>query len=90
MDSKPLNNTIWWRGRATIINPKKPPADTRQLDGYLFWNAAPKCFVKGQGGWYKMVEGPKLLYVVRTLYLLSLEEWLEIALDDDFAPNIKT
>ena len=84
-----LNTNIWWRDRAITINPDEPPVDTRQLDGFLFWNGAPKCFVKAQGGWYKMVKGPTLLYVVRTLYLLSMREWLEIAQDENFTANIK-
>lgn len=71
------------------VNPKKPPKETRELDSFLFFNDAAKCFMKGQGGWYKFTREGSLLFVVRALYLLSLEEWLKIALDDNFTANIK-
>lgn len=85
-----VNPNIWWRGRTITISPDKPPVDTRQLDGFLYWNGAPKCFLKGEGGWYKLTKEGTLLYVVRTLYLLSFREWLEIAMNDNFTANIKT
>lgn len=65
----------------------RPPKETRELDGFLWVNGAAKCFMKGQGGWYKVTRDGRLLFVSRTLYLLSLKEWLEIALDDDFIAN---
>jgi len=80
---------IWHRDAFKKVNPKKPPTDTRMLDSFLIYNNASKCFMKGQGGWYKISRQESILYVCRTLYLLSLKEWLKIALDDNFTENIK-
>lgn len=85
-----MRTTIIWRGSFNHkVNPDKPPKDTRELDSFLFFNDAAKCFLKGQGGWYKLTRDNKLLYVCRTLYLLSLKEWLEIAKNENFIANIK-
>jgi len=89
-DIKKVDNmqvTIWHRNMRRHVDPSKPPSDTRMLDGFLFWNNAAKCFVRAQGGWYKITRDCKLLYVTRTLYLLSLKEWLEIAKNDNFIAN---
>jgi hypothetical protein len=75
---------IPWRGRLVKINPDKSPVDERQLIGFLRWNNAPACFVKTDNAWRKITKEGDLLYVSRTLYLLTLKEWLNIALDDKF------
>ena len=75
-----------WRHK---IDPDKPPRETRELDGFLWKNQAAKCFLKGQGGWYKLTRDGRLLFVTRALYLLSFKEWLEIAQDDYFIANIQ-
>ena len=78
-----------WRGKLVNIDINKPPRDTRQLRGFLLWNNARDCFAKMQGGWYRLSKDGQILFVCRTLYLLSLKEWLEIALNDNFIANIK-
>ncbi len=80
---------IWWRDRYTNVKPDTPPRDTRQLDSFLVYNDAAKCFMKGEGGWYKISRQGSILYVVRALYLLSLSEWLEVAKDDNFTANMR-
>ena len=75
---------IVWRGRITTVNPNDPPKDERQLLGFLAYNNAAKCFVKTGNAWRKITKEGSMLYVSRTLYLLSLKEWLDIALDDNF------
>lgn len=75
---------IWVREGWMNINPEKAPRESRQLDSFLFYNNAPKCFLKGQGGWYKITKRNTLIFVSRTLYLLSFNEWLEIALNDNY------
>jgi hypothetical protein len=79
---------IFHRERFINVNPNEAPSDTRQLDSFLCYNCARKCFLKGEGGWYKITAGG-VKFVSRTLYLLSLKEWLEIALDDNFISNTK-
>jgi hypothetical protein len=90
--SKAMNNLvtkIWWRGRYHNVKPDQPPKDTRQLDSFLVYNDAAKCFVKIEGGWYKLTRDGRLLFVSRVLYLLSLAEWLLIAKDDNFIANTR-
>lgn len=84
-----LETRIPYRGKLVNVNPEKPPVDTRQLRGFLLWNGARDCFMKGQGGWYRVGTDGQILFVSRVLYLLSLKEWLEIALNDNFIANIK-
>jgi len=79
---------IPWRGNLVKVDPEKPPKDERQLIGFLRWNNAPACFVKTDNAWRKITKEGQLLYVSRTLYLLSLKDWLEIALDDKFTGYI--
>ena len=85
-----IETKIPWRGRYVTIKPDRPPKDTRQLRGFLLWNGARDCFMKGEGGWYRIGLDGDILFVVRALYLLSLKEWLEIATNDNFINNIKT
>lgn len=83
-----ITTKIWWRDKYRNVNPEKPPVETRQLDSFLTYNKAAKCFLKGQGGWYKLTKEGELLFVTRALYLLSLKEWLRIAKDDYFIENL--
>lgn len=71
------------------IHPERPPIDTRQLRGFLLWNQARDCFARMEGGWYRLGTDGSIKFVCRTLYLLSLKEWLEIALNDEFIANMK-
>lgn len=80
---------IFYRDRYRTIIPTKSPKDTRELISFLYYNNVPMCFVKGVGGWYKISKTGIFMYVCRTLYLLSFEEWLSIALNNNFTPNIK-
>lgn len=82
-----IETEIPWRGKIKNVKIEKPPADTRQLRGFLLWNKARDCFMKGEGGWYKLGTDGSIKFVSKTLYLLSLKEWLEIALNDDFIEN---
>jgi hypothetical protein len=80
---------IPWRGKFVNVKPENPPADSRQLRGFLLFNDARDCFYKTTGGWYKLGLDGSLKFVCRALYLLSLQQWLEIALDDNFTENFK-
>lgn len=80
---------IPWRGNLVNVNYNRPPHDTRQLRGFLLWNNARDCFMRGEGGWYRLGKDGSINFVCRTLYLLSLKEWLEIALNDKFIANNK-
>ena len=82
-----MQTRIWWRDKYINVNPTRPPKDERQLISFLRYNNAPACFVKTGNAWRKVTKQGSLLYVSRTLYLLSLEEWLETALNDRFTAN---
>lgn len=82
-----ITKIIWRDNFRHNVNPNKPPKDTRELDSFLFFNKAAKCFMKGQGGWYKITKQGTLLFVTRTLYLLTLKEWYDIAVNDSFIAN---
>jgi hypothetical protein len=79
-----VTTKIPWRGKMVNVNPTRPPADERQLIGFLRWNDAPACFVKTGNAWYKLARQGSLVYVCRVLYLLSLKEWLDIAKNESF------
>jgi len=64
-----------WRN----IDPNKPPASSRELDSFLFYNNAPKCFVKTNGYWFKVRQDGVMEKVSRVLYTLPLKDWLKIA-----------
>lgn len=78
---------IWWRDKYINVDPNNPPKDERQLISFLRYNDAPACFVKTGNSWRKVTKQGSLLNVSRTLYLLPLKEWLEIALNDNFIAN---
>ena len=80
---------IFYRDRFRNIKLDKSPKDTRELISFLSYNNAPLCFVKGVGGWYKISKNNSFLFVCRTLYLMSFQEWLKVAKDDNFTANIK-
>jgi len=82
-----IRNKIWVRDRWRNVKPDNPPKETRELDSFLYFNDAAKCFLKTQGGWYKLTREGSLLFVSRALYLLSLKEWLKIAKNDSFIAN---
>jgi len=85
-----LETRVPYRGSFNhLIHLDKAPKDVRELDGFLVWNLAPKCFMKGEGGWYKITKKGELCFVVRALYLLSFKEWYDIAMNDKFLPNMK-
>lgn len=84
-----IETRIWVRDNYRNVNPDKPPRESRELDSFLWYNDAAKCFLKGQGGWYKITRQGSILFVARALYLLTLKEWLEVALNDNFIANTK-
>ena len=85
-----MNTEIIYRGSFHHkVNPDNPPKETRELDSFLYFNGAVKCFLKGQGGWYKLMKNGGLYFVTKRLSDLPLKEWLKVALDDTFTPNIK-
>ena len=84
---KKMITKIWWRDKYINVNPEQPPKDERQLISFLRYNDAPACFVKTGNAWRKVTKEGSLLYVSRTLYLMSLKEWLQVALDDNFIAN---
>ena len=60
----------------------RAPQTIKELNRYVGYGI----FIKSEGGYYKRQRGD-LLFVVRALYLLSLDEWLEIAKNDKFISN---
>lgn len=74
---------IFHRDRFKNVDPDKAPKDARELDSFLIYNGANKVFIRLVGGWYKVQRNRKFIFISRTLYLLSLKEWLEIALKED-------
>lgn len=76
-----MKTKIFYKNRFVNVNPKEPPKDSRMLRSFLIYNNARDCFVKTAGKWFKISKGDNLIYVCRTLNHLSLEEWLEKALD---------
>lgn len=83
-----METRIFWRGRYTNVNPTLPPKDERQLISFLRYNNARACFVKSDNAWRKVTVDGCLLYVSRTLYTMSLEEWLNVSVDDGFTANV--
>jgi hypothetical protein len=79
---------IWWRDKYINVKPENPPKDERQLISFLRYNNAAVCFVKTGNAWRKITKDGRLLKVARALYLLSLEEWLDIAKNDKFIENM--
>jgi hypothetical protein len=84
-----METRIWVRNGYKEINPELAPTASRELDSFLWTNNAPKCFLRGQGGWYKITKENRVLFVNRVLYTMSYQEWLKIAIDDKFTANIK-
>jgi hypothetical protein len=82
-----VRTKIWVRDKWRNVNADNPPKETRELDSFLYFNDSPKCFLKTQGGWYKLTREGSLLFVARALYLLSFKEWLAIAQNDYFIAN---
>jgi hypothetical protein len=79
-----METVVPYRGKMVKVNPDNPPKDTRNLRGFLLWNDASDCFVRAEGGWYKVTKENGLKFVAKTLSHLSLKEFLEIALNDNF------
>lgn len=79
---------IFYRDAYRNVDPEKPPKDTRQLRAFLIANGARDCFLKGEGGWYKLGTDGSLKFFSRALYLYSLEDFLKAAKDDSFIANI--
>lgn len=80
---------IWWRDKWCNAKPERPPHDTRQLRSFLLYNNTADCFMKGEGGWYKITKEGTILFVIRALYLMSLEEFYLVAVNDNFIANHK-
>jgi hypothetical protein len=80
---------IYHRDRFVEVKLNEPPLDARMLDSFLLYNKSNICFVRAVGGWYKITRECGLQFVSRTLYLLSLEEWLAIANNDKFISNTR-
>lgn len=79
----------WIRGKRKWLHPDDPPKEIRELDMFTYQLANCKCFIKLQGGWYKVTRDGKALFVARTLQDFALKEWLEIAQNDEFIANPK-
>jgi hypothetical protein len=73
---------IYYRNNYINVNVDKPPKDLRQLRAFLLANNTRDCFLKSQGGYYKLELDNKLYFISRVLYLLTLKDWLEIAKND--------
>lgn len=80
---------VWIRGITRYLDPNQPPKEVRELDMFTYQTVGIKCFAKFQGGWYKVDREGKIHFVTRALYLLTLKEWAEIAVNDEFIANIK-
>lgn len=83
-----MRTNIWVNARRMNVKPENPPRSSRELNSFLFYNDAPCCFMRSGRGWYKITRDNKFLFVERALYKLSFEEWLNIALNEDFTANI--
>ena len=79
---------IYYRNGYRNVNPSNPPKDQRELYSFLRYNNAPTCIIKASGGYYRMSKTGTLKYICRTLYNLSLAEFLTIAKNDNYIPNI--
>lgn len=84
-----METEIYYRESRRKIDPETLPREVRLLDAFLVANNCPKCFVKLQGGYYKLTRKNTMLYVCRTLQDYSLREWLEIAKNERYIGNIK-
>lgn len=84
-----METKIWYRNGYTNVKVHLPPKDMRHLRAFLISNGSADCFVKAQGGYYKCGKDGVQRFVVRVLYLLSLKEWLEIALNDNYIESVK-
>lgn len=80
---------IFCHDKFMSVLPTRPPKTARELDSFLSYNNAPKCFLKSSFGWYKLTKDNKLLYVNRVLYTMSFLDWLEVAKNDNFNGNSK-
>lgn len=80
----------WIRGKRKYLDLDKPPKEIRELDMATYHLASCKCFIRLQGGWYKVTRDGKALFVTRTLQDLTMREWVAIAKNDQFIPNLNT
>jgi len=83
MSKEEIITKIWVNNNWKNVDPNKPPISSRELDSFLFYNNAPKCFMKTNGYWFKIKKDATLIKVGRVLYTLSLQDWLKISLKNE-------
>ena len=76
-------------GKLISINPDTAPPTIKHLDAFLLHHNISRCFIKAQGGWYKLQEPNQMLFVNRVLYTMSYNEWLAVAKNNNFTSNIR-
>lgn len=76
-----MNTNIWINGRFTDIDPKQAVKTTRNITSFCVSNNLRDCLFKSQGGWYKLERDGIMVFVTRTLYLISFEDLYSILKD---------
>jgi hypothetical protein len=77
MSQTSIVTKIWYRGGWCNVNLDKAPKDYRQLRSFLLHNMVnPIRVSKADNEWWYLTESGIFKHVARTLYQLSLSEWL--------------
>ena len=76
-----IDYKIWKQGRFTVVKPYSPVETTRNVTAFCYANSLRDCLFKSQGGWYKLQTDGKLVFVERTLYLITFEQLYNILKD---------
>ena len=79
-----MNTQVIYNGRKASVNPLEAPKTFNQLNAFLRANNGNSCFVKIHNVIMKVTRGGEFKQVTRALYLMSLEEFLLISLNDNY------
>ena len=64
------------------------PRCSKELNSVLRYFNAPLCFARLESRWYKLSKNRQdktvTLYVAKALYLLTFQEWVDIALNESY------
>jgi len=74
MDVLTVDYEIWRQGRFTTVKPTDVVKTTKNIQAFCCANSLRNCLFKSQGGWYKLQTDGKLVFVERTLYLITFEQ----------------
>jgi hypothetical protein len=78
---KIVDYNIYKQGRLTTVKPEDPVLTTKNITSFACSNGLRNCIFRSQGGWYKLGMDGILVFVCRTLYLISFEELYHIMKD---------